>query len=135
VTEQPTTEQPYTEADVRLVIDAVNATALRDWETWPTIAAQDEALARAALDALAAAGRLLPEGASHETQYGIDLSSSPGVASGMSVETFEEPGEASELATFYLANGWSSADVHKRDVFMGPWRPVPINEESTDAPA
>lgn len=128
MTEQPTAEQPP--ADVEQI--ARDALARSGWTM-----ALDEGmpLVQATLDALAAAGRLLPEGASHETQYGIDLSSSPGVASGMSVETFEEPGEASELATFYLANGWSSADVHKRDVFMGPWRPVPINEESTDAPA
>jgi hypothetical protein len=67
VTEQPTTEQPYTEADVRLAIAALvavnNGQGLIISDRPGEIADHE---AHAVLDALAAAGRLLPEGASDD---------------------------------------------------------------------
>jgi hypothetical protein len=67
VTEQPTTEQPYTEVDVRLAIAALVAVNGRFGliiSDRPGEIADLEA--HAVLDALAAAGRVLPEGASDD---------------------------------------------------------------------
>lgn len=58
------TPTPYTEADVQLVHDALAAISLKGFDTWSTTAAMEDAYVRAALAALAAASRLLPEGAS-----------------------------------------------------------------------
>jgi hypothetical protein len=51
------TEQPYTEADIELCIEALG-------KSWDEGRDTDDGFVRACLDALAAAGRLLPEGAS-----------------------------------------------------------------------
>jgi hypothetical protein len=55
-------DQPYTEADVERVAEALKASNVKRWETGKPVPAWCD-LATAALDALAAAGRLLPEGA------------------------------------------------------------------------
>lgn len=62
MTEQPTTEQPYTEADVQLVAAALHS--VHCLVPHDRADDEDEDHARVALDALAAAWRLLPEGAS-----------------------------------------------------------------------
>jgi hypothetical protein len=60
-------DQPYTEADVELlapVLQRARTKTFTDTDGYLSLAFADgEELARAALDALAAAGRLLPEGA------------------------------------------------------------------------
>jgi hypothetical protein len=55
-------DQPYTEADVERVAEALKASNVKRWETGKPVPAWCD-LATAALDALVAAGRLLPEGA------------------------------------------------------------------------
>jgi hypothetical protein len=55
-------DQPYTEADVERVAEALKASNVKRWETGEPVPAWC-GLATAALDALAAAGRLLAEGA------------------------------------------------------------------------
>jgi hypothetical protein len=152
-------EQPYTDATVRLVVDAVNATALRDWETWPTIAAQDDALARAALDALTAAGRLLPEGAStvkrvaealaladrklaalHYTSIGgLPFVGREHIFGAVNVVA-REVGVLDAYVAAALAGGPGPRGEHLSPLELArrngdiPTAPVPINEESTDGP-
>jgi hypothetical protein len=56
-------DQRYTDADAELVAEALKASNVKRWDAGKPVPAWC-ALASAALDALAAAGRLLPEGAS-----------------------------------------------------------------------
>lgn len=128
--EQPTTEQPYPDGDVWM---ALQATGQHTWVRTTglgsacccgyqpeTAVAMDEHRMRAALDALAAAGRLLPEGASPNL---LDLG-----------DGYRQIELAQGRWTWIDELGVRVMVELQRPLILLRWRPVSINEENTEPP-
>jgi hypothetical protein len=101
-------DQPYTEADVERIAEVIEERfGDRVLDVWPQFRPE----ARVALDALAAAGRLLPEGAELIEHWGVRL------RDGHTVDYQVREGPARRLA----ASGDAESLLHR---YITMWRPA-----------
>jgi hypothetical protein len=149
VTEQPTTEQPYTEADVTALAGVLHDAGC-GWNCQGHGIVQEandsryRRMAEAALRSLA--GRLLPEGATPKAWHqGIDSrrDAHQQMFPTHRITTSQDPygwvcwGAVSEQCAHEIATVDQTRpgkyNVQTRHRMRSDSRPVPINEESTDA--